>query len=289
MEEWKEFSAKTADEALTNALIQLETTSDQIEYEVIEEEKSGILGLFSKPARIRVRKKEDVTSVVRTFLMKTFDAMNLKVDVEMEMDEVEGQINIELKGNEMGMLIGKRGQTLDSLQYLTSLVANKKTDSYIKIKIDTENYRQRRKETIENLAKNVAGKVKKTGRPAFLEPMNPYERRIIHAALQADKYVDTHSEGDEPHRKVVVTLNREYASELNIPRRGGYRKYNNNGNYSRNRGRRGYDNNRRGGYQNRDGYSGNRDRYRDWDSDRNQEGTENHSDYDRSEVSNGEN
>lgn len=282
MEEWKEFSAKTADEALTNALIQLETTSDQIEYEVIEEEKNGILGLFSKPARIRVRKKEDVTSVVRTFLMKTFDAMNLKVDVEMEMDEVEGQINIELKGEEMGMLIGKRGQTLDSLQYLTSLVANKKTDTYIKIKIDTENYRQRRKETIENLAKNVAGKVKKTGRPAFLEPMNPYERRIIHAALQADKYVDTHSEGDEPHRKVVITLNREYASELNIPRRGGYRKYNNNGNYSRNRGRRNYDNNRRGGYQNRD-------RYQDWDSGRNQEGTENRTGYDKTEVSNAEN
>ncbi len=289
MEEWKEFSAKTADEALTNALIQLETTSDQIEYEVIEEEKNGILGLFSKPARIRVRKKEDVTTVVRTFLMKTFDAMNLKVDVEMEMDELEGQINIELKGEEMGMLIGKRGQTLDSLQYLTSLVANKKTDTYIKIKIDTENYRQRRKETIENLAKNVAGKVKKTGRPAFLEPMNPYERRIIHAALQADKYVDTHSEGDEPHRKVVVTLNREYASELNIPRRGGYRKYNNNGNYSRNRGRRNYDNDRRGGYQNRNGYSGNRDRYRDWDSDKNQEGTENRTNYDSAEVSDGEN
>ncbi|MCH5265915.1 MAG: protein jag [Lachnospiraceae bacterium] len=231
MEEWKEFSAKTADEALTNALIQMETTSDQIEYEVIEEEKSGILGLFSKPARIRVRKKEDVIDVVRNFLAKTFDAMNLVVEIELEYDKEEEIINIELKGQEMGMLIGKRGQTLDSLQYLTSLVANKKhPEKYIKVKIDTENYRQRRKETIENLARNVASKVKKTGRPAFLEPMNPYERRIIHAALQEDKYVDTHSEGDEPHRKVVVTLNKEFASEL--PRRNNYRRRNN---YSRDR------------------------------------------------------
>lgn len=234
MEEWKEFSAKTADEALTNALIQLETTSDQIEYEVIEEEKSGILGLFSKPARIRVRKKEEVTDVVRNFLTKTFEAMKIDVEIEMEYDETDNLINIELKGNEMGMLIGKRGQTLDALQYLTSLVANKKTENYIKIKIDTENYRERRKETIENLARNVASKVKKTGRPAFLEPMNPYERRIIHAALQTDKYVDTHSEGDEPHRKVVITLNKENASELNIPRRNNYYKRG-NGNYSRDR------------------------------------------------------
>lgn len=225
MEEWKEFSAKTADEALTNALIQMETTSDQIEYEIVEEEKSGILGLFSKPAVIRVRKKEDVTDVVRNFLAKTFAAMNLVVEIEIEYNDVENEIHIELKGDEMGMLIGKRGQTLDSLQYLTSLVANKKKDQYVKIKIDTENYRQRRKETIENLARNVASKVKKTGRPVFLEPMNPYERRIIHAELQDDKYVDTHSEGDEPHRKVVVTLNKEFASEL--PRRNNYRKRNN--------------------------------------------------------------
>lgn len=231
MEEWKEFSAKTADEALTNALIQMETTSDQIEYEVVEEEKSGILGLFSKPAVIRVRKKEDTVDVVKNFLTRTFEAMNLKVEIELEYDQTENEIHIELKGDEMGMLIGKRGQTLDSLQYLTSLVANKKTEEYIKIKIDTENYRQRRKETIENLARNVANKVKKTGRTAFLEPMNPYERRIIHAELQGDKYVDTHSEGEEPHRKVVVTLNKEYASEL--PRRNNYRRRNNN--YSRDR------------------------------------------------------
>ena len=230
MEDWKEFSAKTADEALTNALIQLETSSDQIEYEVIEEEKSGVFGLFSKPARIRVRKKEQVVDRVYDFLKRTFDAMHIDVAISHEMDEIESTLSIELKGNDMGMLIGKRGQTLDSLQYLTSLVANKNSDKYVKIKIDTENYRQRRKETIENLAKNMANKVKKTGRPAFLEPMNPYERRIIHAALQPDKYVDTHSEGDEPHRKVVITLNGEFASEL--PRRNNSRKKNN---YSRDR------------------------------------------------------
>ena len=158
--------------------------------------------------------------------------MKLVVEVDMDYNEEERTINIELKGEEMGMLIGKRGQTLDAIQYLTSLIANKKktSENYIKIKIDTENYRQRRKETIENLARNVASKVKKTGRPAFLEPMNPYERRIIHAELQNDKYVDTHSEGEEPHRKVVVTLNKEFASEL--PRKNNYKRRNN---YSRDR------------------------------------------------------
>lgn len=252
MEEWKEFSAKTADEALTNALIQLETTSDQIEYEIIEEEKGGVFGLFSKPARIRVRKKGDITDVIQAFLTKIFDCMNIIVDIEMEYDKEENLISIELKGNEMGMLIGKRGQTLDSLQYLTSLVVNKKSEDFIKIKMDTENYRQRRKETIENLAKNVANKVKKTGRPAFLEPMNPYERRIIHAVLQSDKYVDTHSEGDDPHRKVVITLNREYASELDIPKRNNYRRRGNDNGYYRDR---------RKSYGRRDGSYSHNNRY----------------------------
>ena len=209
MEEWKEFSAKTADEALTNALIQMETTSDQIEYEVVEEEKSGILGLFSKPAVIRVRKKENVVDTVKNFLAKTFQAMKLDVEIETEFDEVENEIRIELKGTEMGMLIGKRGQTLDSLQYLTSLVANKNKDTYTKIKIDTENYRQRRKETLENLARNLAHKVKRIHKSVILEPMNPYERRVIHSTLQNDKFVTTHSEGDEPYRHVVVTLKRQ--------------------------------------------------------------------------------
>ena len=117
-------------------------------------------------------------------------------------------MDIDLSGDEMGILIGKRGQTLDSLQYLTSLVVNKDVENYIHVKVDTENYRKRRKDTLENLAKNIAFKVKRTKRAVSLEPMNPYERRIIHSALQNDRYVTTHSEGDEPFRRVVVTLKR---------------------------------------------------------------------------------
>lgn len=237
MEEWKEFSAKTADEALTNALIQLETTSDQIEYEVVEEEKNGILGLFSKPAKIRVRKKEDVTDVVYGFLTKTFEAMNLTVKIEMDYDEIESQINIELSGSEMGMLIGKRGQTLDSLQYLVSLVVNKDGEEYVRVKVDTENYRQRRKDTLENLAKNISFKVKRTGRTVTLEPMNPYERRVIHSALQNDKFVETHSEGEEPFRRVVVALKEGVkVRENNNNHR---RRYSNNRNYNRNHSKKG--------------------------------------------------
>ena len=132
--------------------------------------------------------------------------MNLEVEIICQMDELEGVMNIELKGPEMGVLIGKRGQTLDALQYLTNLAVNRKTDTYTKIKIDTEDYRRRRKETLENLARNVAYKVKRSKKPVSLEAMNPYERRIIHYALQNDKYVTTHSEGEEPYRHVVVTL-----------------------------------------------------------------------------------
>ena len=236
MEEWKEFSAKTADEALTNALIQMETTSDQIEYEVVEEEKSGILGLFSKPAVIRVRKKENVVDTVKNFLAKTFQAMKLDVEIETEFDEVENEIRIELKGTEMGMLIGKRGQTLDSLQYLTSLVANKNKDTYTKIKIDTENYRQRRKETLENLARNLAHKVKRIHKSVILEPMNPYERRVIHSTLQNDKYVETHSEGEEPYRKVVISLKPGFEKEYDKKKKYGYgnkSRYRNNGGYKK--------------------------------------------------------
>lgn len=173
--------------------------------------------------------QESTKEACEKFLHDVLKTMGMEVEITSSIDQ-DGALCIEMQGEHMGILIGKRGQTLDSLQYLTNRVANKMQDGYVRVKLDTENYRQRRKETIENLAKNMANKVKKTGRPAFLEPMNPYERRIIHAALQPDKYVDTHSEGDEPHRKVVITLNREFASEL--PRRNNYRKKNN---YSRDR------------------------------------------------------
>ena len=142
----------------------------------------------------------------KEFLSKVFEAMGLEVEIKTE--QTEEEINIELSGDEMGILIGKRGQTLDSLQYLTSLYVNKDLNEYVRIKLDTENYRERRKDTLENLAKNLAYKVKRTKRPVVLEPMNPYERRIIHSCLQNDKYVSTHSEGEEPFRKVVITYNR---------------------------------------------------------------------------------
>ena len=231
MSNWYEFTAKTVDEALTEALIKLETTSDQVEYEVIEKESNGFLGMFSKPAKIRVCKKESVQEIVTNFLNKLFSCMGIEVELVIEYKEEEGEMDIELKGEDMGLLIGKRGQTLDSIQYLTSLVANKDLEDYVKIKMDTENYRQRRKETIENLAKNIAGKVKKTRKPMHLEPMNPYERRIIHAVLQNDKYIETYSEGEEPFRKVVVTVSKEYA---NMPprRNNNYRRKNNFNNYT---------------------------------------------------------
>ena len=144
----------------------------------------------------------------RVFLNDVFQAMNMEVAIDIKYNEEEKSMDIELSGNEMGVLIGKRGQPLDSLQYLVSLVVNKESEEYIHVKVDTENYRQRRKETLENLAKNIAYKVKRTKRSISLEPMNPYERRIIHSALQNDKYVTTHSEGEEPFRRVVVTLKR---------------------------------------------------------------------------------
>ena len=250
-----EVKAKTIDDAITDALVQLGITSDQLDYEVIEKGSAGILGLGRKDAVIKARKKVvvpekkaepvvekkvenpapkkaetpvvkeektekasakasvniDFASLeksVKEFLSQVFAAMELEVEILTKIDEENKVIDVEFKGPEMGMLIGKRGQTLDSLQYLTNLAVNKQSDSYIKVKLDTEDYRKRRKETLENLAKNIAYKVKRTKRPVSLEPMNPFERRVIHSALQNDKYVSTHSEGEEPYRHVVVTLKR---------------------------------------------------------------------------------
>ena len=201
-----EFSAKTVNDAITEACQKFVVTSDKLEYEVVEEGSSGFLGIGSKPAVIRAKVKSSIQDIARDFLKSVFEAMNLVVVIDINYDEVNNSMNIDLSGDEMGVLIGKRGQTLDSLQYLVSLVVNKDFENYIHVKVDTENYRQRRKETLENLAKNISYKVKRTKRPVSLEPMNPYERRIIHSALQNDKYVTTHSEGDEPFRHVVVVL-----------------------------------------------------------------------------------
>ena len=241
--EYIEFTGKTVDDAITEACQKFTVTSDRLEYEVIEKGTSGIFGFAAKPAVIKARvfdpnavkeevkkevkeevkketkaeskaeaseeaKKDTVQETVpaadpKEFLGKVFAAMNMEVGIEVETNGNE--MNIDLSGNDMGVLIGKRGQTLDSLQYLTSIVVNKGQKEYIRVKIDTENYRSRRKETLENLAKNLAYKAKRTRNEVSLEPMNPYERRIIHSALQNDKYVTTHSEGEEPFRKVIIT------------------------------------------------------------------------------------
>ena len=205
--EFIEVKGKTVEEAITNAQLQLGITSDQMEYEIIERESNGFLGLIGKKdAVIKARKKSNLIDDTLEFLDKMFAAMNMEVKSTIDYNEESRTMNIDFSGEEMGILIGKRGQTLDSLQYLVSLVVNKESDSYIKVKVDTEDYRERRKATLENLAKNLSYKVKHTRRPVTLEPMNPYERRIIHSALQNDRYVETHSEGDEPYRKVVITL-----------------------------------------------------------------------------------
>ena len=204
--EYMEVSTKTVNDDITEACQKLLVTSDKLDYIVIEEGSSGFLGIGSKPAIIKAKVKSSVKDKAKDFLDSVFEAMNLIVAVHIKYDELDNYMDIDLSGDEMGVLIGKRGQTLDSLQYLVSLVVNKESESYIRVKVDTENYRQRRKETLENLAKNIAYKVKRTKRSVSLEPMNPYERRIIHSALQNDKYVTTHSEGEEPFRRVVVTL-----------------------------------------------------------------------------------
>ena len=277
--EFKEITAKTVDEAITKACLEFETSSDNLEIQVVQEGTSGFLGFIgSKPAVIKVRKKvkeeefdilkelakeekkekpkkeikketkpvkepkkgtvtktqtenkeekpvakeaqpkpEPRKPVVRTeeqvqqmkqdaekFLTGVFGAMELPVEITMNYDKTADCLEIDFAGEDMGILIGKRGQTLDSLQYLTSLVVNKEQQDYVRVKVDTENYRSRRKDTLENLAKNIAFKVRKTRKPVVLEPMNPYERRIIHSALQGNKYVETYSEGNEPYRHVVV-------------------------------------------------------------------------------------
>ena len=237
-----EVSAKTVSDAITEACQKLGVTSDKLDYQVVEEGSSGFLGIGAKPAVIKAAvKKSSVEEVARVFLNDVFQAMNMEVAIDIKYNEEEKSMDIELSGNEMGVLIGKRGQTLDSLQYLVSLVVNKESEEYIHVKVDTENYRQRRKETLENLAKNIAYKVKRTKRSISLEPMNPYERRIIHAAVQNDKYVTTRSEGEEPFRHVVIALKKE---AVTTERKGRYDRAG-RGRSDRSYGYKG--NNRRGG------------------------------------------
>lgn len=203
--EFVEFKGKTLDEALMQASVELGCASTDLEYNVVSEGSTGFLGLIgSKPFVISARKKKTFVDDVREYLETLFKAMDIQADIKIEFNETDNLLDIDVEGPEMGILIGKRGQTLDSLQYLTSLVVNKEQQDYVRVKVDTENYRSRRKDTLENLAKNIAFKVRKTRKPVVLEPMNPYERRIIHSALQGNKYVETYSEGNEPYRHVVV-------------------------------------------------------------------------------------
>lgn len=202
-----EVKGKTVDDAVIEASIQFAVASSELEYEVLDQGSTGVLGIFNKkPAIIRVRVKRSIIDITKEYANKLFEAMGVNTVVEIKYDEIEHNMDINLVGADMGILIGKRGQTLDSLQYLISLYVNKESDTYIRVKLDTENYRERRKETLENLARNIAFKVKRTRKPVSLEPMNPYERRIIHSALQNDRYVCTKSEGEEPYRKVVIML-----------------------------------------------------------------------------------
>lgn len=315
MEEYIQVSAKTKNEAITKAAIELGTASDELDIIVVSEGSSGFFGIGSKPAIIKARKKaeeiieeeslkelekevvetvnptvelkqekvskkpqverparekntknthkkeerqdivkaeveektgkekiakekpikekpvkekvvkekpakqteiltnpeeiKEIENRAKKFLDEVFAAMSLDVEIKIVYNKEDGCLEAEFLGDDMGILIGKRGQTLDSLQYLTSLVVNKNRQGYIRVKLDTEDYRRRRKETLENLARGIAYKVKKTRKAVVLEPMNPYERRIIHSALQGNRYVETTSEGEEPYRHVVVKLKRE--------------------------------------------------------------------------------
>lgn len=228
--EWLEFKGKTVEEALTNAVTHFGTVSDNIEYDVVERGSEGFLGFGRKPAMIRARvqekeQEEVVTSCEKTeeivieesvkidlkeqvteFSEQLFKQMGVNAIIHLTYDENHHTMYMDLSGEELGMLIGKHGQTLDAIQYLISLYVNRISNTYIRFHLDVENYRERRKATLENLAKSIAYKVKTTNRSVTLEPMNPYERRIIHSALQHDADICTKSEGEEPYRKVVVML-----------------------------------------------------------------------------------
>lgn len=210
-------SAKTLEEAITKACIELGAASDDIEYEILETGSNGILGIGARPYVISAKLKEipeaSLEDKALEFLSSVFEGMKMDVSMDISLDEENRELSINLSGEDMGVLIGKRGQTLDALQYLTGQVVNKNQNEYIRVKLDTENYRERRMETLETLAKNIAYRVRRTRRPIALEPMNPYERRIIHSALQNEKDVLTRSEGEEPYRHVVICYKKKSRNE----------------------------------------------------------------------------
>lgn len=197
-----ETTGKSVEEALRLAVIELGVTREDIDYEIVEEGAKGFLGFGAKNTRLKVFVKENAVDKAVQFLSQILNEMNIEAGITADM--TEDSLSIIMEGQDMAILIGKRGQTLDSLQYLISLVVNKDRDEYVRVVLDTENYRAKRKETLENLAGKLAYKVKRSRKNVVLEPMNPYERRIIHSALQNNPFVSTKSEGDEPYRKVVI-------------------------------------------------------------------------------------
>lgn len=200
-----EKTARTVQEAVTMALDELNADENSVDVEVIDEGNKGIFGLIgNKLAKVRVTLKESRGEKAKKFLFDVFGKM--RIDADIDMLEDDSTISLNIKGNDMGVLIGRRGETLDSLQYLSSLVANKESEDYKRVVVDIENYRMKREETLVNLANRLAEKVVKYKKNVTLEPMNPYERRVIHSTLQNNKYVETYSIGDEPNRKVVITL-----------------------------------------------------------------------------------
>lgn len=200
-----EKTAKTTQEAVMLALEELKVDESKVLIEVIDEGNKGIFGLIgNKMAKVKVTVKESRGDKAKYFLLDIFEKMQIDADVDMV--EEEESLLLKILGKDIGIIIGRRGETLDSLQYLTSLVVNKNEDDYKRVVIDIENYRQKREETLVKLADRLAEKVIKYRKPVTLEPMNPYERRIIHSSLQNNRYVETYSTGDEPNRKVVITL-----------------------------------------------------------------------------------
>lgn len=200
-----EFKGKTVDDAIMNGLKELGLGLDQVDFEIVQESTKGIFG-FGKSAIVRLTKKETTGNKAEEFLDQLLKYMD--VSATAEVTETEEVINVNLIGDSTGVLIGRRGETLDALQYLTSLVVNKDLDEYKRVVLDTENYRAKREETLVKLANRIAGKVAKTGKRVVLEPMNPYERRVLHATLQNHDKVETISEGEEPYRRVIIRKKR---------------------------------------------------------------------------------
>jgi len=200
-----EKSGKTVEEAIEEALQILKCKREQVEVEIIDEGSKGFLGLGTRLAKVRITKSQTLEVRARTFLKELTVAMGIAVDMEITSSD-EKHMQVDLIGKNLGVLIGKRGQTLDSIQYLLNLVVNRGDMPYVSVTVDTENYREKRREALETLARNLAKKAKAQRRSVILEPMNPYERRIIHAALQNDRSISTYSQGEEPYRNVVIAL-----------------------------------------------------------------------------------